>query len=126
MKNLYLTSKTRANVNGQLSYEFPIHRGVRQGCPLSLILFNIFINDILNKCDKYGVNISGKRCCSGLFADYVVLIAPSKPCLIILLNKVHEWGSRNEMIFGINKCATMVVKPSNFILPPNLCKLDIK
>jgi len=55
LKNLYLTSKARANVNGQLLYEFPIHRDVRQGCPLSPILFNIFINDILNNCDKYGV-----------------------------------------------------------------------
>ena len=120
LKNLYLTSKARANVNGQLSYEFPIHRGVRQGCPLSPILFNIFINDILNNCDKYGVNITGRRCCGGLFADDVVLIAPSKPSLRILLNKVHEWGIRNEMTFGINKCATMVIKPLNFISPSNL------
>ena len=89
MKNRYLTSKARANVYGQLSYEFPIHRGIRQGCPLSPILFNIFINDILNNCDKC-VNISRKRCCGGLFADDVVLIAPSKQCLKILLNNVHE------------------------------------
>ena len=120
LKNPYLTSKICAYVNCQLSYEFPIHRGVQQGCPLSPILFNIFINDILNNCDKYGVNISRKRCCGGLFADDVVFIAPSKPCLRILLNKVHEWDIRNEMTFGINKCATMVVKPLNFISPPNL------
>ena len=47
LKNLYLTSKTRANVNGQLSYEFPIHRGVRQACPLSPILFNFILVSIL-------------------------------------------------------------------------------
>jgi len=45
-----------------LSNEFPIHRGVRQGCPLSPILFNLFINDILNNYDKYGVNIGNKKC----------------------------------------------------------------
>ena len=40
-----------------LSNEFPIKRGVRQDCPLSPILFNLFINDILNNCEKYGVSI---------------------------------------------------------------------
>jgi len=74
-------------------YEFPIRRNVRQSCY------------------KYGVNISGKRCCGGFFAEDVVLKAPSKSCLRILLNKVHERGIRNEMIFGINKYATMVIKP---------------
>jgi len=61
-----------------LSNEFPIHRGVRQGCRLSPILFNLFINDILSNCDKYGVSIGNKKCCGGLFADDIVLIAPSK------------------------------------------------
>ena len=35
-----------------LSNEFPIKRGVHQGCPLSPILYNLFINDILNDCEK--------------------------------------------------------------------------
>ena len=52
LKNLYLTSKARASHNGCLSSEFPINRGVRQGCPLSPILFNIFINDVLDKCNS--------------------------------------------------------------------------
>jgi len=60
-----------------LSNEFPINRGIRQGCPLSPILFNLFINDILDGCEKFGVSIGNKRCCGGLFADDIVLIAPS-------------------------------------------------
>jgi len=51
-----------------LSNEFPIKRDVRQGCPLSPILFNLFINDILNNCEKYDVSIERKKkCCGGLF-----------------------------------------------------------
>ena len=46
IKNLYLTSK--ASVNDQYSESFNIMKGVRQGCPLSPILYNLFINDIFN------------------------------------------------------------------------------
>ena len=91
--NLYTSSKARARLASMLSNEFPIKRGVRQGCPLSPILFNLFINDILNDCEKYGVNIGRKKCCGGLFADDVVLIAPSAKNLEKLLKKVHRWNS---------------------------------
>jgi len=43
-----------------LSNEFPIKSGVRQGYLLSPILF---INNILNNSEKYGVNIGRKKCC---------------------------------------------------------------
>jgi len=59
-----------------------------------------------------------KKCCGGLFADNVVLIAPCAKNLEILLKKVHKWANLNEMTFGIEKCATMVIKPMNFQSPP--------
>jgi hypothetical protein len=73
IENLYLSSKTCVGIDGQLSEYFSIKKGVWQGCLLSSILFNLFINDILNDCDKYGVPIGVKRCCGGLFADAIVL-----------------------------------------------------
>jgi hypothetical protein len=107
LTNLYITSKARAVFNGQLSEEFPIHRGVRQGCPLSSILFNIFINNVLDNCNNYGVIIKTngnevKRYCGGLFADDIVLITLDKTKLKNLLNSVFNWSIKNEMTFGID------------------------
>ena len=39
--------------------------------------------------------------------------------LLLTILKVHEWAIKNEMTFGINKCATHVVKPINFVKPIN-------
>jgi len=66
IENLYLSSKDCVRVEGQLSDSFSIKKDDRQGCPLSLVLFNLFINDIFNKCDIYMdslLSIGDKRCC---------------------------------------------------------------
>jgi len=42
-----------------------------------------------------------KKCCGGLFADDVVLIASSAKNLEKLLKKVHKWANLYEMTFGI-------------------------
>ena len=47
-KKLYLTSKASLKIDDQYSESFNIMKGVRQGYPLSPILFNLFINDIFN------------------------------------------------------------------------------
>ena len=70
---------------------------------------------MLDNCDKFGVYLESQYCYGGLFADDIVLVAPSKQVLKKILNKVHEWAIKNEMTFGINKCATLVVKPINFV-----------
>jgi len=52
-----LTSKANVKINDQYSESFNIMKGVRQGCPLSPILFNLFINDIFNDFSELGNSI---------------------------------------------------------------------
>ena len=56
------------------SKSFNIMKGVIQGCPLSPILFNLFINDIFNDFSDLGIPLGESRCCGGLFADDIVLL----------------------------------------------------
>ena len=88
IKNLYLSSKANVRLNMKCSNTFNVQRGVRQGCPFSPILFNLFINDIFQGCKKYGVKCGESYCCGGLFADDIVLCAPTKKKLSKLLKKV--------------------------------------
>jgi len=107
IKNLYLTSKASVKIDDQYSESFNIMKGVRQGCPLSLILFNLFINDIFNDFSELGIPL----CCGRLFANNIVLCAQSRTKLKKMLKKVNEWSKFNMMNFRINKCATMVNRP---------------
>jgi len=65
-------------IDSQFSKAFRIKKGVRQGCPLSPILFNLFINDIFRDCNKYGVSIGSSLCCGGLFVDDIIICHPTR------------------------------------------------
>jgi len=74
-----LTYKANVKIDNQYSESFNIMKGVRQGCPLSPILFNLFINNIFNDFSEIGIPLGKSiRCCGGLFADDIVLCAPSR------------------------------------------------
>ena len=57
--------------------EATIRKGVRQGCILSPLLFNIYIEQGINECKEYctGIKVSGKRIQMQRFADDTAIIA---------------------------------------------------
>ena len=47
--NLYMGQRVKIRIDGEFSEPATIGRGVRQGCPLSPILFNIYIEEIVRE-----------------------------------------------------------------------------
>ena len=47
IKNLYTDAKAQLCINGKLGEQFDVTRGVAQGCVLSPIFFDIYIDDLL-------------------------------------------------------------------------------
>ena len=92
-------------------------KGVRQGCPLSPILFDVFINDILDDINN-GAMIPGiyhgeNRIPGLLLADDLVGLSGSRRRLFSTLQKVEQWSSNWEMDLGVQKCGIVIVGGSD-------------
>ena len=74
VKHLYTDAKSVVIVNGETSEAFTVIRGVRQGDPMSCLLFNLAIEPLacaLRKSDLEGFELTGlrERLIAMLFAD---------------------------------------------------------
>ncbi|KAK3509655.1 hypothetical protein QTP70_008402 [Hemibagrus guttatus] len=78
VRSLYNRSRSLVRIASCKSDLFPVHVGLRQGCPLSLVLFIVFM-DRISRCSQglEGVRFGDHRISSLIFADDVVLLASS-------------------------------------------------
>ena len=124
-QTLYASSQAsvRDLADGNNGEPFTPTRGVRQGCPSSPLMFNIFINDLFDFCARFLKNNSINGSLTGLsqnadihmffpgllFADDVVLCAESIAALQKQLFAVELWTRMNRMALNVNKCGVMAV-----------------
>lgn len=88
IQSLYKNTKIKINQNPPRS----INRGVRQGCPLSACLFNLYIDDAIRlwkNMIKGGIRIDGKILNTLLYADDQILIAKSEDELQMFTHKLN-------------------------------------
>ena len=90
-----------------------INSGVT-GSKLGPILFNIFINDLLEtlQASKLGVKMENVTVSSLGFADDIMLIADDPAKLQELLDLCGKWSRENGMPFNIKKCKVLVLNVS--------------
>ena len=96
LKNIYSNSLLCIQLPFGVSSTFPSNIGLKQGCNLSPILFNLFINDFidgLRSHNKSAACLQGLPINCLLYADDLVLISESEEGLQDLLDKLYQFAS---------------------------------
>uniref|UniRef100_A0A3Q3ASG7 Reverse transcriptase domain-containing protein n=1 Tax=Kryptolebias marmoratus TaxID=37003 RepID=A0A3Q3ASG7_KRYMA len=112
IKILYSSPSACVLTNGVQSPPFTIHRGTRQGCPLSPLLFALALEPlavvIRSQQNVHGVIIDGKIHKIALYADDILLFV-TKPDISIpaILSTIHEFGSCSGYKINFDKSEAM-------------------
>ena len=115
-KTVYADCKASVSMNASYTDFFSITSGVKQGDVISPTLFSIFIYDLVKGIKRLdlGVEIgSDFKVSILLFANDIVLIAPSELNLQLMLNYLSKWCIENQMEVNINKTKIVHFRETN-------------
>jgi len=116
--NLYMGQRVKIRIDGEYSEPGKIGRGVRQGCPLSPILFNIYIEEIVRESlDEMneGIKVGGKLVKALRFADDQAMLAQNQGGLQRMMDRLNMISMEYGMKINIRK--TKVMKISRAVEP---------
>jgi hypothetical protein len=110
IKSYYSNTRARVRAYGEESPEFPLNSGVRQGCPLSPVLFNYAIDWTMNHAlaDYPGVQLGPDTWIADLeFADDIVILADTPNNLQPVLDRVVRFAKSIGLEINTSKTKFM-------------------
>ena len=99
IKVIYMDVQYCIRLNGLHTDWFNVRTGLKQGCLLSPLLFNLFINNLVQTINSLnvGVDIDGEKVGILLYADDLVLIAENETNLQLMLDTLGIWCRNNNI-----------------------------
>ena len=119
IKDMCKNSHCAVKIQNKVTNFFKCEKGVRQGCPLSPILFNIFINTLAFDPDNSSTDLlelpNGSSTSCLLYADDVILISKSPEGLQNLLDSVSTFCNKWKMTVNPTKPKCILFTSKNRI-----------
>lgn len=104
---LYRHARTAVVVNGMMKHEFEVCRGVRQGDPMSCLLFDLAIEPLANRLRSNkklnGYMIGGERLVVNMFADDTIVFLSSEDKIKHMIRTLDEYCLASTARFNLNK-----------------------
>ncbi|XP_022823303.1 uncharacterized protein LOC111354194 [Spodoptera litura] len=94
----------------ELSDEYRLECGVRQGGLTSPTLFNLYVNGLIDELSNIGVGCSIDGCCinSISYADDMVLLSPSVAALRKMIGVCEKYAKVHGLLYNEQKSELMV------------------
>ena len=116
LQSIYEKSSSVIKVKNDISTSFPYQRGVRQGCPLSPLLFSLFLSDldsfmtVHNNCK--GVRLLEQTVNSLMFADDLVIFSDTNKDLQHSLSVLEAYCSSWDLRVNATKSKVLIFNAS--------------
>jgi hypothetical protein len=120
IKGLYIEDSYTLVDGEKRSNSITPTRGVRQGCPLSPLLFALFVNDVTNCLPSLrGAKAKDNTKVSHImYADDLTILSNDERDMQLLLDRLGDYARRKELTANVRKSQVMVFnKPRNRIRP---------
>lgn len=98
------------------SAEFNADQGIHQGSPMSMFLFQIYVNELLHEINSKhsSVKCVGVKIGAIAFADDIAILANSIEGLQLLVNSAYQYSKKWRFVFNPSKCSIVAFgKESN-------------
>ena len=107
VKTIYSNATSVLNINGFLSTQIPLKRGVRQGCPLSALLYVLIIEVLaiqlrLNP-NIVGFTIEGEKIISAHYLDDATIVIKQNRCFKEVIKEIREYEEATGAKVNYNK-----------------------
>ncbi|KAI4475723.1 hypothetical protein M0802_015052 [Mischocyttarus mexicanus] len=113
IKGIYKETRAEVQVGGRITENFRTKRGVRQGCALSAVLFDLYVDDLEDMWERRnegGVVIGKEKIFAIKYADDVAAIAETAEGLRSVLKDLERWADGNRMEVNARKTKVMVFR----------------
>lgn len=110
---MYSNSFTSTTVGGKTTRHIKTNSGVKQGCPLSSLLFNLTLDELTEKLKSLGIGIkiNDQLVSVMAFTDELVLITEHSSHMTLAIKKCQKFLNLKGLSINVGKCGSLQVLP---------------